>query len=99
VAPDKVCMLQVGTPRFVPNRLALSRLAQERPHRGQVFVLLNRQDLYLTLTDFRFDVLDQLRRHFADAVFLCVLSRFPEYRLFRLTPHDLLTPARRIVVD
>ena len=31
-----------------------------------------------------------------DAVFLGVLSRFLEYLLFRLTPDDVLTSARRV---
>ncbi len=53
-------------------------------------------ELQLGVTDVRFDALDQLRRHFPDAVFLGVLSRFLEYLLFRLTPYDVLTPARRV---
>jgi len=44
----------------------------------------NRQDLYLCVTDVRFDALDQIRCRFADAVFLGVLSRFLENLLFRL---------------
>jgi hypothetical protein len=50
----------------------------------------------LGVTDVRFDALEQLRRHLPDAVFLGVLSRFLEYLLFRLTPYDVLTPARRV---
>jgi hypothetical protein len=44
----------------------------------------------------RFDALDQLRRHFADAVFLGVLTRCLKYFLFRLTPYDEITPTRRV---
>jgi hypothetical protein len=54
------------------------------------------QDFQLGVTNVRFDALDQLRRHLPDAVLLGVLSRFLEYLLFRLTPHDVLTPARRV---
>jgi hypothetical protein len=54
------------------------------------------QDLQLGVTNVRFDALDQLRRHLPDAVLLGVLSRFLEYLLFRLTPYDVLTPARRV---
>jgi hypothetical protein len=46
--------------------------------------------------DVGFDALDQLRGHFADAVFPGVLSRSLEYLLYRLTPYDVLTPTRRV---
>ena len=35
--------------------------------------------LQLSVTDVRFDALNQLRRHFADAVFLGVFIRCPKY--------------------
>jgi hypothetical protein len=50
--------------------------------------------LKLNIPNIRLDELDQLRRHFTDAMFLGVLTRFLEYLFFSLTPYDVLTPAR-----
>ena len=48
--------------------------------------------MILGVTDVSFDAFDQLRRLFADAMFLGVLNRFPENLLFGLTLYDMLTP-------
>jgi hypothetical protein len=40
--------------------------------------------------------LDQFRRHFLDAVLLCMFGRFQEHFLLRRTPYDEFASARRI---